>query len=525
MPRLLIRSGKDPFAAVGAETTLQQNLLNSNTGNQLFQLAVHRTLLTPDAEIVSNGTLSETAPATPGDVARINEHFDAFVVPMANAFRPEFVRRLENLTTLVRGLTIPTVVVGVGAQTAVDGDLEQLQAIAAPVRDFVAAVLERSASVGVRGELTAAYLRGLGFPEDAIDVIGCPSLFLHGPDFRLSDPPPWPGDDARVALNLTPGVPGLGDLCLAWTERHPRLEFVGQDHEDLSLVLWGEELRERADPGLPTHLDHPLVREGRVAFPLDLRPWLDHLRAADFAVGTRFHGNVAGVLADTPALLLAHDSRTLELAEHHGLPHRVADAVPAGTTLAALYEEYAPAGFNARYTETFAGYLGFLERNGLAHVYADGGDGAEFDKRLESVEFPPLVRPLPADLAPAVRDRLRWLRGGMLYDSLNHPEGYRHPFRHPAPKDPGTVLRREQRAAARRVEGQRQRIEAMKARSDRQAARLDRQQKRIEQHLARLDRQAGRLDALEEQVRVLTEGRRGPLSRLRGALSRRRGTP
>jgi hypothetical protein len=464
MTRLLLRSGKDPFAGVCAESTLQQNLLQSNVGNQLFQQAVQRHLSVPGAEVVSNGALSEARRATPADVARVDEEFDAFVVPLANAFRPDFAHRLEALTALVEGLTIPTVVVGVGVQTDVHGDLDALAALAGPVRAFVAAVLERSATIGVRGEVTADYLAGLGFPSDAVEVIGCPSLYWHGPGFRLSEPAPWPGDDARIALNLTPGVPGLGDLCRDWTARHPRLEFVGQDNMDLALMLWGEERRERLDAGLPTYLDHPLHREGRAVFPLDLRTWVAYLAAADAAVGTRFHGNVTALLADTPSVLLAHDSRTRELAELHRLPHRLAHEVPPGTTVEELYAGCSVTAFNAEYPAGFDRYVAFLERNGLEHVFAEGRSPAAFDERLAAADLPPLVRPLPADLDPRVRERLAWLAQAVFFDSGRHPAAYQHPFPHPPPRDRGTTARSEQRETRRRLERHARRIEELERR-------------------------------------------------------------
>ena len=40
MARILVRAGKDPFTAVAPETTLTQDVFNSNSGNFLFQHAV-----------------------------------------------------------------------------------------------------------------------------------------------------------------------------------------------------------------------------------------------------------------------------------------------------------------------------------------------------------------------------------------------------------------------------------------------------------------------------------------------------
>ena len=51
------------------------------------------------------------------------------------------------------------------------------------MKAFVRAVLDHGPSIGVRGELTAEYLRSLGFRD--VEVVGCPSMFAWGPDLRV----------------------------------------------------------------------------------------------------------------------------------------------------------------------------------------------------------------------------------------------------------------------------------------------------------------------------------------------------
>src|SRR5262249_2093392 len=117
---------------------------------------------------------------------QINEEYDAFVIPLANAFRPIFERPLCQYTELIRRLKIPCVVIGVGAQAGLD--LAELKGspVDAWVHDFVAAVLDRSATIGVRGEFTHAYLKRLGF--HAVDVIGCPSLYAGDGQLHIRKP-------------------------------------------------------------------------------------------------------------------------------------------------------------------------------------------------------------------------------------------------------------------------------------------------------------------------------------------------
>jgi hypothetical protein len=146
MTRLLLRSGKDPFRVLSPEETLATNALGTNAGNLIFSHAVHRTLSTPGTQIDSSRFVVDPAQAD-----EINDSYDAFVVPLANAFRMSFRGHLERLTRLIQRLTIPAVVVGVGAQASREYDFSTLLGIEDAVRDFCAAVLDRSATIGVRG--------------------------------------------------------------------------------------------------------------------------------------------------------------------------------------------------------------------------------------------------------------------------------------------------------------------------------------------------------------------------------------
>lgn len=446
MPRVLLRSGKDPFTPVSAETTLTQDVFNSNSGNYLFQHAVWKALAVDGTELVSNGTLSERAQPAHRDAGRINDEFDHFVIPLANAFRPDFIERLDRLSDLLEGVTIPVTVTGIGAQAAHGQGVESLAPIADQVKRFVGLVLDRSASIGVRGVFTQTYLTQLGFPEDSIDIIGCPSLFLHGRDFQVHRRVDAVGPDSRLALNVTPEVPGIGAFVTAHAERYRHLTYVPQDAHDLRLMLWGTPFPHVHDLSVPVHLDHRLYRDDRMRMFLDTWTWYDFLAQQDFAYGTRFHGNVAALLGGTPAMLLAHDSRTLELAEHHRMPHRIMPELTADITAEELYDATDLTEFNAAMPANFDRYTGFLERNGLQHIWAEGRSTTDFDSRLAAADLPPAVHSLAGGLTE-VASRLQWLRGGMVLDITRHPDRYEYPYEHPRWNGAGSRHARLQRQA------------------------------------------------------------------------------
>src|SRR6476620_7054257 len=99
MKRILLRAGKSLFEALTPETTLERNLLGTNSGNLLFSNAAYRLLMTEGAQITINGMLFD-----PKKADQINEKYDVFVVPLASAFRGNFHDHLASLTALIKGL-------------------------------------------------------------------------------------------------------------------------------------------------------------------------------------------------------------------------------------------------------------------------------------------------------------------------------------------------------------------------------------------------------------------------------------
>ena len=169
--------------------------------------------------------------------------------------------------------------------------------------------------------------------------------------------------------------------------------------------------------GVPVSLKHPLIRENRVRFFLDPKTWFSHLAEYDFSFGTRIHGNIAALLAGTPAVLLAHDSRTLELADYHQIPHRVINSLPDKPDAAALYAEADWSKLNDGHAARWAEFSGFLHQHDLTHVYDEGQNASRFDDKLAATEFAPPVETLmglpPEDLyamkrtTDELRDELR----------------------------------------------------------------------------------------------------------------------
>jgi hypothetical protein len=405
--RILLRSGKSPYDVVPVEEALHRDVIATNSGNLIFSDATHKILQTPGTEVVSNGVRTEVAAA-----GRINEEYDAFVVPLANAFRPSFEAQLKRLTRLIGKLRIPVVVVGVGAQSGLDYNPARLKPMEQSVREFVSAVLDHSASIGVRGEFTEKYLKDMGFRD--VEVIGCPSLFLYGKELVVEKRVPALTAESRVAINGSHNAvqKGLDRIIRRTHERYPHLRFIGQNISDARQLHW----RDLSDANgrvtsMPTHPDHPMYREDKVRVYVDPVTWIDDLRAFDFSFGSRIHGNIAALLAGTPATVLCGDSRTLELCRYFEIPHRLVKGLPGDLDPATLYEEADFTGLVSGHHARFERFTAFLDQNGLENTFTHGDGGTAFDDRMRALSFPAGIRPWnDTDLA-SLTSRFGWLNG------------------------------------------------------------------------------------------------------------------
>ncbi len=407
--RILLRAAKSPLRAAPARETLDKNLIGTNSGNLIFSTAAVRMLTTSRTSVATDIFNAKQA-----DASWINERYDHFVIPLANAFRPDFSDHLEQMSACIEQLKIPVTVFGVGAQAMGEGDPAELAPLASRVRRFVGAVLNRSASIGVRGEFTANYLKSLGFGSSLVEIIGCPSMFLTDGVTRVPTQAPELAPQSRVAINLTPHINGVREMAERHRKAYRNIRYVAQDSRDLRIFLqrsW-DTPQEDLD-GAPITPRDPILSPDTTAFYLDPRTWIEELTRVDVAFGTRIHGNIAALLAGRPAFVLAHDSRTLELARYFEIPYADVSG-PGGVTDINAAEIFANADYAAM-KSNHAGRLRttctFLERNGLHHIYAPGESPREFDAAIDALALPPAVRAASPARA-AYRALRRRFRGG-----------------------------------------------------------------------------------------------------------------
>lgn len=419
--QILVRSCQLPTANLDPLKSI--SFIGSNQGNLLYQFSTHRALVRDDVDVrtISYGKFGK------GPVEEraewINSECDRLVLPLSSSFRLQNLKNLDAWADLVERLTVPVTVVGIGAQlrlqdvrdgsfvpsrvTGIAASAAEIAEHEAAARRFVASVLDRSESIGVRGDISKKYLEYLGFPGDRIDIIGCPSLFMWGPDFRMPEKTVRLGRKSKISLSFDHRIASTAGMLDRTITEYPRSTVYMQETIGAKMIITGEETRATwpGDPRFPVKKAHRTYREHRLEYYPTAWAWIRHMESYDFAFGPRLHGTVAATLAGTPAHLMVHDSRTLEVAQHHHLPHTLIEDMGPTASAAELASRQDYSAFNAAYRENFDRFMAFLARNSLRSAYeAPGAALAAFDASLEA---PARAQGVVSDKEPSVPVRRR----------------------------------------------------------------------------------------------------------------------
>ncbi len=398
MAKILMRAGMSPLENLSADQVIFHNLIGENAGNMIFPYSIMRILMCEGTQIT---TIPTDRLYSAKQAAQWNEEYDYFVIPLANAFRKSFIMQLGFITALVKKLSIPCIVIGAGVQAGIQGLDSAGQEFDHAVSDFMKAVLKKSALVGIRGEFTAQYLSRLGFKEERdFTAIGCPSMYLHGPELPLKTPAELT-PQSLVGVNCKIQIPAiLSSFVLRSARQFEHYTYIPQGIDDLLLLYAGVSIDREKFPkihkGYPWQLHSKICASGHELGFTDARSWLAFLEGMDFSFGTRIHGNIAAVLAGTPAFIFAPDGRILELARYHNIQHMLAADLKRDADIFQIYEHADFSSVQRGHRERFEHYADFLEQNGLDHIYKkDGAYGqSQFDAQMAQLPLRGPVKPL-----------------------------------------------------------------------------------------------------------------------------------
>ncbi|PZG34157.1 pyruvyl-transferase [Listeria ivanovii] len=374
-----------------------------NNGNLAYKYSIYRTLWNYDVEIHADGLSSN-----PNLAKKINANYDLYIIPLADAFRDDFRPTLRNYTELIRRLKIPVVVTGVGLRANYEPQLNEGFAFDEDVTNFVKAVLEKSSQIGVRGQITADYLKKLGFNENTdYRVIGCPSLYTFGRGLKIRDLNLT--EQSSIAINASPisseiAVQFLNNMI----KTYKNYDFIPQHLDEFHLMFAGGPDILSDVQGYPTSINHKYYQEGRVKYFTSMPSWYDFVKNVDFSIGSRLHGNVIPTIVGTPNISFVQDARMRELASYHALTHVTVDELKNINNVDDLLSKVDLKSAEKVQARNFDNYIDFLDTNELDHIYKDDRNrkSAPLDELVQAIEFPPSAKPVTLLDSKAMLERI-----------------------------------------------------------------------------------------------------------------------
>lgn len=256
------------------------------------------------------------------------------------------------------------------------------------VINFVEAVLEKSKSIGVRGEITATYLKKIGFSESRIEVIGCPSMYAWGGNlpkhmpFHLSKETP-----------ISISYHGNFDSYFSFLERckkeYRNYFIVLQGIYDLRLLYAGDSIqKDTVHPLYVKEVDNRSYYNNRLRMFINVPSWIRFLNEnVKLGIGSCIHGSIASVLAGNPTFTFAADSRVRELAEYHHIPMMKMADIDEQLTLEKIYDQ---TDFNSVFSghkDRYRLFGDFLKQNGIEFEEVGDKLNTDFDKRILSLDL------------------------------------------------------------------------------------------------------------------------------------------
>jgi len=340
-----------------------------NSGNLAFQFAV-ASHFGNSAKVVGWGA----------DPKIINTMGDIGVLPAANQFgaHVDYTKLGERFSEL----TCRIVMIGLGAQSDVDGKIPEVpEGTVNWVREIAKRSPEGVPNISTRGAFTKKVLEHFGF-EGNVVALGCPSLFIN----------PDPDLGQKIASNLRTfkriAVPAGHqnwkhlrhiEASLARIMTATDGSYVGQHALPMMQLTRGEarhmdeaDLRACRDYACPEmdleEFTRWSERHGNLFF--DVQSWMEHYRRFDLVIGARIHGVMLALQAGIPGVVVAHDSRTLELCQTMMVPYVLAKDVQQGITREQLPDlfKFDAKAFDANRQSLARSYVEFLESNELKPI-------------------------------------------------------------------------------------------------------------------------------------------------------------
>lgn len=395
MKHFLLSGGSMPLGNYSLGDYLSGKVYIGNIGNFLFINAVVKTMMVEGA-IDFQPTFYRSR-FTDKEVDFANQYYEAFVMPLADAFRDDNIEHIRELTAFINKLKIPCFVIGVGFRAPYDYRLGKNEKLDLVVGDFVRAVLNKSSIIGVRGANTGNYLKRLGFiQEKDFTVIGCPSVsvLLSGTG-GVTAPVDY---NKKLLITNTLAPQYVSQAIMEMVDDWSNITVVAQKEMELEDIYLGKLSRLLKKGGIKGTVENVFGNElysqlycnGQIKTFSNLHSWLSQIKENDICVSTRFHGAVAAIASGVPTVVIPFDGRMREMVEYHRLPTISFDKIRK-QSISEIIGRVDINSYLSVWRKNKEHYIDFLNKNGIdnifIHRFADGQ--TPYDKAIERITWKP----------------------------------------------------------------------------------------------------------------------------------------
>lgn len=314
------------------------------------------------------------------DAAKINAEYDLVVIPAANWVNSGL--DLGGFYEQLKNIKIKVIVLGIGAQS---GDKSVIPSLPRGSRLFLDFVSENSSFISTRGKFTTEVLNYYGYNNCV--TTGCPSIFLNcSPEPQRMDNT-FTYDNDRVVLQGTRhNIPNHDFYQSGQHARHRQFiryaltgnyEYIIQSElEEIYYSLGrinNQEILKKVNESLEKYYEKPInsgladYLSRKHHFFYSIEEWKSFLQTQSLVVTTRIHGAIMALHSSTPGILLWHDSRTQEIADHAALPNMSFEEYDLLKGPDQVIEKINYDAYSARYPIIYEIYKRFLESNRIPH--------------------------------------------------------------------------------------------------------------------------------------------------------------
>jgi hypothetical protein len=302
-----------------------RSLTSDNLGNLMFKYAA-RTLFENEVTYISYND----------DPNELRKKIDILVLPEANLINPKI--DYGRQANFVKTIDKPVVLLGVGAQSGIDGEVKKFPQIPQGTIDFLEEVSLRTPQIFCRGDFTRKLINGFGISN--VKSVGCPTFLMNPSRFLWKKIVSRDKDLTLKRLAITEGIyqKSTRNDAIDFTEKYlfntlinnHSYTYIGQEQTSVIKAGYGsfneingndvKFLKNYLAPETAFEVFHKvLLEQSRAFYRVD--QWIGHAKSRTGLIGTRIHGNMMGIQSGIPSIPIIHDSRTKELCETMRIPH------------------------------------------------------------------------------------------------------------------------------------------------------------------------------------------------------------